>query len=166
MTFKDIDFKTDMVTVNKTVKHLNVDGVFQPVVTKAKTEASKRKVPLLGEIKPMLQEHINRVRQLNRVLTIRGDFLLFPSEAGVYREHSNFLQAYKRLCDRLDIETGRTIHSLRHTYCTILARRGVSLLDASRLMGHSNVSVTAKVYSHVNNDDKKNAVQKLAAYFA
>ena len=165
LTFKDLDFKEDMISVNKSVGYLNVDGEFKPIVSDAKTAASIRRVPILAEIKPLLLSHISNARQIHRVLPISGDFLLFPSSAGIYREHSNFLQAFKRLCDRLGIEEGRTIHSLRHTFCTILARQGVSLLDASRLMGHSNVNITAKIYSHVSDADKKNAVQKLAAYF-
>ena len=58
------------------------------------------------------------------------------------------------------------ISGLRHTFCTILARRGVSLLDASRLMGHSNISMAAEIYSHVTDDDKRQAVDKLKIYFA
>jgi integrase len=165
LKYKDIDFKTDMISVNKNVRYLSVDGKYQPVLSDTKTESSIRKVPILAEIKPMLIAHIENTRKASRVLSIRGDFLLFPSETGTYREQNNFLQSFKRLCDKLGIEKGCTIHSLRHTFCTILARQGVSLLDASKLMGHSNVSITAKVYAHVSDDDKKNAVKKLAAYF-
>jgi len=121
-------------------------------------------VPILEEIQGLLTAHINYILGGANVIPIQ-DFLLFPSATGTYRETNNFREAYKRLCDKLDIQKGRTIHSLRHTFCTILARQGVSLLDASRLMGHSNVNITAKIYSHVSENDKKNAVQKLAAYF-
>jgi len=165
LTYKDLSFKDSIVSVNKSVRYTTVDGEYKPIVSSAKTPASIRRVPLLDEIRPMLLEHIERIRQLYKVLSISGDFLLFPSTAGTYREQNNFLQAFKRLCDELGIQEGRTIHSLRHTFCTILARQGVSLLDASRLMGHSNINITAKIYSHVTDDDKKSAVQKLAAYF-
>ena len=165
LTFKDLDFKEGMINVNKTVKYLNVDGEFKPLVSEAKTVASMRRVPILKEIQGLLQAHIQNIRQANKILSITGDFLLFPSATGTYREHCNFLQAFKRLCARLGIEEGCTIHSLRHTFCTILARQGVSLLDASRLMGHSNVNITAKIYSHVSDNEKKSAIQKLAAYF-
>jgi len=165
LSYKDLDFKNAMITVNKSVKHLNVDGKYQPLLSEAKTASSIRRVPILEEIQGLLNAHIKSIVDKTRVFNISGDFLLFPSDTGTYRDHSNFLQAFKRLCKSLDIQEGCTIHSLRHTFCTILARQGVSLLDASRLMGHSNVNITAKIYSHVSDDDKKNAVQKLAAYF-
>ena len=165
LTYKDIDFKNAMITVNKSVKYLTVDGKYKPLLSEAKTVASIRRIPIMEEIQELLRVHINELRKDTNVISFTGDFLLFPSAAGTYREQNNFLQAYQRLCNSLGIEEGRTIHSLRHTFCTILARQGVSLLDASRLMGHSNINITARIYSHVSDDDKKNAVQKLATYF-
>jgi integrase len=165
LTHKDIDFKADMINVNKSVKYLSVDGEYRPILSETKTPASIRRVPILAEIRPMLQAHLKSVTDSLEAIPLNNDFLVFPSAAGTYREHSNFLATFKRLCFNLDIKRGRTIHSLRHTFCTILARRGVTLLDASRLMGHSNINVTAKIYSHVTDDDKKNALAKLASYF-
>lgn len=158
LTYRDLDLTTDMINVEKSVKYLTLDGKFQFLLSNVKTGAGVRRVPILAELKPLLLEHIKN-------LSVSDDRLLFPSATGTYREHSNFLQAFKRLCNKLEIRTGCTIHSLRHTFCTILARRGVSLLDASRLMGHSNVNITAKIYSHITDADKKNAVQKLSIYF-
>jgi len=145
---------------------LSVDGSYKPLLSDTKTAASIRRVPVLDEIQELLREHIQAVTQTTNIFTIGVDFLLFPSAAGTYREQNNFREAYQQLCNKLGITKGNTIHSLRHTFCTILAQQGVSLLDASRLMGHSNVGVTANTYSYVTENDKKNAVRKLAAYFA
>jgi len=32
-------------------------------------------------------------------------------------------------------------------------------------MGHSDIGVTAKVYTHVDDTEKKKGIEKLAAYF-
>ena len=165
LTHNDLDFSTGMINVDKSVTHLSIDGIYQALVSDAKTAASVRRVPILAEIRPMLLEHIGLVKQASKVISITDGFLLFPSATGTYRNQVDLLKLYKHLCDDLGIEKGLTIHSLRHTFCTILARQGVSLLDASRLMGHANINITAKIYSHVSDDDKKAAVKKLAAYF-
>ena len=165
---RDFDLTDSMITVNKSARYLSVDGKYKPVLTDTKTDASIRRVPIIAEIMTMLEIHLANVAQMLKRLDMfpaDGNFLAFPSATGKYREQANFLQAFKRLCAQIGIEKGCTVHSLRHTYCTILARQGVSLLDASRLMGHSNINVTAKIYSHVSDDDKKNAVKKLASYF-
>jgi integrase len=161
LMYKDIDFSEGLISVNKSLKYEP-----HPVVSDTKTPASIRRVPVLDEIKPLLLEHIKAIKLKNKnIIRLDGNFILFPSEEGTYRRKASLLEGYKALCKRLDIRQGKTLHSLRHTFCTILARQGVSLLDASRLMGHSNVGVTAKIYSHVTDNDKKNAVRKLSAYF-
>jgi len=43
-------------------------------------------------------------------------------------------------------------YCLRHTYCTDLQTKGVSLKMASYLMGHSDISVTANIYTHITDD--------------
>lgn len=58
-----------------------------------------------------------------------------------------------------------TPYDLRHTYCTDLARAGVPLVTASKLMGHSNVSITAKIYTHVDQEMAATAVSKLNDFY-
>ena len=165
LTFRDLDFHTGMINVSKSVNYVHVDGNYMYVVEDVKTTAGLRRVPILDEIRPLLENHIALTRQSQKVVGIDGNFLLFPASTGAHRNQRYFINLYKRLCAQLGINKGCTIHSLRHTFCTILARQGVSLLEASRLMGHANINVTAKIYSHVSDEEKKNAVQKLSAYF-
>lgn len=44
-------------------------------------------------------------------------------------------------------------YCLRHEYCTELARRGVDIRIAQKLMGHSDIQLTANIYTNLNNDD-------------
>ena len=44
-------------------------------------------------------------------------------------------------------------YMLRHDYCTRLKKQGVSLRDAQYLMGHSKISITAEIYTHVTAED-------------
>ena len=43
-------------------------------------------------------------------------------------------------------------YCLRHTYCTDLCRAGVDMRIAQKLMGHSDVRITANIYTHVGTD--------------
>lgn len=52
-----------------------------------------------------------------------------------------------------------TPYCLRHTYCTDLARRKVDIRVAQKLMGHSEISLTANIYTHVDDDDVINALK-------
>ena len=44
-------------------------------------------------------------------------------------------------------------YCLRHTYCTDLAKKGVDLRVAQKLMGHSSITLTANIYTHVDKTD-------------
>ncbi len=49
------------------------------------------------------------------------------------------------------LEQDITPHSLRHTYATSLAEKGVHLKAAQYLLGHSDIRTTARIYTHVTN---------------
>lgn len=44
-------------------------------------------------------------------------------------------------------------YCLRHEFCSDLARRGIDIRVAQKLMGHSNIAMTANIYTHVDNSD-------------
>ena len=43
-------------------------------------------------------------------------------------------------------------YCLRHEYCSDLARKGIDLRVAQRLMGHSTITLTANIYTHVQDE--------------
>ena len=163
---KDIDMTAGTINVNKSMKFLTVNGAYQPVEGSTKTKSSIRTVPILPALKPFLKAHISNEMEKHFRLGIpfSKDKILFSSTVGTYREAANVLKQFKRLCNRLGIEQA-TFHSLRHTFCTMLAKQGVPLKTASVLMGHSDIGVTAKVYTHVDDTEKKKGIERLAAYF-
>jgi len=52
-------------------------------------------------------------------------------------------------------------HAFRHTYGTMLAKAGVPLVMAQKLMRHSNPALTANIYTHLGMDDEVKEVAKL-----
>ena len=43
-------------------------------------------------------------------------------------------------------------YSLRHTFCSDLAKKKIDIRVAQRLMGHSTISLTADIYTHVDDN--------------
>lgn len=54
-----------------------------------------------------------------------------------------------------------TPHMFRHTYATLLYTSGVDVLSASKLLGHSDVSITLKVYTHLQETRYQISIDKL-----
>ena len=44
-------------------------------------------------------------------------------------------------------------YCLRHSYCTNLARKGIDIRMAQKLMGHSDISLTANIYTNLDESD-------------
>ena len=54
-----------------------------------------------------------------------------------------------------------TCHGLRHTYCSLLLAQNVPIQTVSKYMGHSDSTVTLKVYSHFIPDTQERALRAL-----
>ena len=52
-------------------------------------------------------------------------------------------------------------YCLRHTYCTDLQDAGVPINVAKYLMGHSDISTTANIYTHITEETIQEAAKKI-----
>ena len=55
-----------------------------------------------------------------------------------------------------------TPHVCRHTFCSNMAKSGMNPKTLQYIMGHSDISVTLNTYTHVNFDDAKEELQRVA----
>jgi integrase len=56
-----------------------------------------------------------------------------------------------------------TVHDLRRTFCTDLARLGINQLVVQRLAGHAAAATTARYYQWVDDAMKREAIERLGA---
>lgn len=142
LQWKDIDLKAMTVTVSKSMKR---DGsIGQP-----KTKSAYRTVPIPLHLAPQLKPQGEpfsylfplsltwRRRMWNNV---RREMNLAMGCA-TYRN---------KLVPPYPLADDFTLYNLRHTYCTDLEKAGVPINIASRLMGHANITITSKVYTHAS----------------
>ena len=54
-----------------------------------------------------------------------------------------------------------TAHELRHTYGTFLRRHGADIYSISKILGHKDVNVTARIYVHNEMDELRRALKFL-----
>ena len=62
-------------------------------------------------------------------------------------------ETYRNQIVRSVIAKDLTPYCLRHEYCTELARRGIDIRIAQKLMGHSTIALTANIYTNLENND-------------
>lgn len=74
------------------------------------------------------------------MFSTKGGHALSPRHVG---------RAFKNLAAAADLAPDTHIHQLRHTHATLLLAEGVPVKVVSERLGHSSISVTLRVYSHV-----------------
>lgn len=60
--------------------------------------------------------------------------------------------------ERLEIKNKITCHSLRHIFSTELLANGAPITHVSRLLRHSNISITKKYYEHLSVEDLRSVI--------
>lgn len=68
--------------------------------------------------------------------------------------YSTFNSAFKRLLAKLGYKV-QSLHSARHTFISICVSRKVDLLLIQKMVGHADLSMINKVYSHYLDDANK-----------
>lgn len=62
---------------------------------------------------------------------------------------------------------GWTLHGLRHTFLSLAAAQGIHPSVMMKLAGHKNPNITMRIYTHVNMESKREAMDAMqAAYVA
>lgn len=159
LDWRDIDFDKRRIRVTRAMES-GTDIIKDP-----KTEAGIRDVPIPDEI-------------YDELLEKRGDPFdpVFKQQRGKVRHtHSSRRTAWDSLKGKIDISMGAKFekrkdengvernvkilsivqadfvpYCLRHTYCTDPQDKGVPINVAKYLMGHSDISVTASIYTHIS----------------
>ena len=141
----------DFVQKTLTVRH-TVSKVTKAVAKdKTKTASSYRSFPLTEEaalIFRQLKAEENRNRRLMGSAYQENDYLFkwpdgrpFPPD---YVSHH-----FSRLLKNHDLPHIR-FHELRHSCASLLLNSGFTLKDVQEWMGHSDISVTANIYGHLD----------------
>lgn len=163
LTYSDI--QPDKIIINKQVVERPIfkdgkTGGHELVIDSTKTENSVRSVPITKETYAMLESHRKWHEAEMKKKKYKTD-LLFTTDSGkIYDKHS-----LRHTLDRLHSDAKVSqygFHAYRHTFGTKLAASGVALQTLSSLMGHSDISVTAKYYINVAEAEKIKAISVLS----
>jgi integrase len=86
--------------------------------------------------------------------------LVFTTRTGRPVEPRNLVRSFVRLCDDHGLRNIR-LHALRHTTASLLKDLGVPARDAQIVLGHSHITTTQQIYTHVDEAARLDAITKL-----
>jgi len=167
LKWQDINFQTGMLQVRRILtrvptKMQDPHGA-KYVEAEPKTEKGRRSILLPSFVVEALKQH--RVKQLESKLkggsTWQDHDYVFCTSIGTHlnptRDVLDQLKALLRKAGLPDIR----FHDLRHSSATMLLSMGVHPKIVQEILGHSQISMTLDVYSHVLPTMQQEAMSKL-----
>jgi integrase len=147
-------------------RSLDVDGTFKT----PKNQAARRTLKLTSRALEALKAH--KVRQnaerLQAGTRWQDHNLVFPNTIGKPMNAGNFYRReFQPLLKRAGLANeGFTIHSLRHTFATTLADRGIHPSTPQKMLGHSDIRMTLSIYTHATDGMQDGATDALEDAFS
>lgn len=183
LTWSDIDFKKKNINVNKTLTYKvgsNKKAEFH--ISPTKTGAGTRTIPLLEEVrKAFLEMRKERIANgmCETVVDGYSDFVFTNSRNHVHKPNTinrvmdNIIKAYnkeeianakKEKREAFEIRHF-SVHNLRHTFLTNYCQFETNLKTIQDIAGHSDISITMKVYAEATEESKKESFERLEGKF-
>lgn len=155
---EDIDFENKTLSVRRNaqvVHNRNADGSRSSgrrvVLSSTKTYSGTRVISLNNSALEAAQRLCAKHPESNYVIC---------GTKGNQVTHERFERSFYGVLKNCGIEqTG--VHSLRHTFASVLFEQKVDIKTISTLLGHASVKITMDTYVHLITDTGKSAVEKL-----
>lgn len=164
LTLKDIDLKKKTINIDHQLQYVGNKGKY---IEKTKTEAGTRVLPMSDEVYDAFKRVIaNRVKPKVEEMIDGYTGFLFLDKRGKpmmpYQWEKRFQHSVEKYNRIYRVQLPKiTPHICRHTYCTNMAKRQVSVETLKYLMGHTDISVTSSVYTHLKLEDAQKEMERL-----
>lgn len=141
---EDVDLQEGVLRVRRTV--------FNGVVNAPKTARSNRTVRLTNEAIRALREH-----QVGGA----GEWGFTTRVGTSVSPHNLTNRSWKPLLRKAGLPQSTRFHDLRHTCATLLLTKDVHPKIVQAMLGHSSITITLDLYSHVLPDMQEKAMKAM-----
>lgn len=158
LTWQDVDLNRGVIQVRQNL-YQRTPG--EPLFRQPKTPGSRRTIDISPLVVKTLREHKKEqakerlawgegYKEYNLVCCLQnGDTINPPTLSSKFRV----------IAQRLGLFV--TFHGLRHVHASLLLKAGIPAKVVSERLGHSQISITQDLYSHVMPGMQKEAAHKL-----
>lgn len=141
-----------------------VDNCHMLHIRGTKTAFSDRLVPLPDRLYKLVKntpknDYIACTRDGNKITNLDRLWHSFKRQLNIYMGCTVYRN---HLCPPYPVAADLVPYCFRHEYCSDLARKGIDIRTAQKLMGHSTIDMTANIYTHVEKKDLIKAAEILA----
>ncbi len=159
LRWSDVDLEAGRLTVRRAV----VSVRYEVIESEPKTDKSRRPIALDPQTVMILREW--RVRQLEERLLCGGgwidtdDVFTRPDGSGLHPDRVSKL--FGAAVAEAGVPRVR-LHDVRHSWATMALRAGVHPKIVSERLGHSSIQITLDIYSHITEEQDREAAIRVA----
>lgn len=147
LRWSDIDLEQRILHVKRNRLYNKYKGEYYEKCPK--TPTSKRDIPIPEILYKELVDYKEWYKKKAKDLDTNPDNYYLMCNLHRKPASSKQLQDdISELRKKYNLKKHITCHGLRHTYCSLLLTQNIPIQTVSRYMGHSNSTVTLKVYTH------------------
>lgn len=153
-----IDFGKKTITIRHTVTQVCVEGK-STIIEKdrTKTKSSYRTLPLVAPFEELLHRLKAKQEQHRKLCgksycTQYAEYI-YVNEIGDLIKPGYITQHFPMLLEKKNMRKIR-FHDLRHSCASLLYANGVSLKEIQEWLGHSDISTTSNIYTHLDYSSK------------
>ena len=158
LEWTDIDFKKRTLSITKSIAQIknrdsNSDLKYSYMLQETpKTKNSVRTLYL----------NDNAYESIKELYQITGEYkYVLANSSGEPTTHKTLDRTFRQIQKRCEISPQYGVHTLRHTFASIMFMNGVDVKTVSAILGHSGTNITYNTYIHLIQEQKIDAMKIL-----
>lgn len=162
LKWQDINFKNKTIAIRR-----SSDSALRKTVKNSTKTKKNRSIRVNDETLAVLMEH-KTLRARLGLNAVQPECFVFGNIDGTVRNPGDvggrWSKTLKKAQEANPALSDLTIKGLRHTHATLMLESGVHAKVVQERLGHSNISTTMNIYSHVTPTMQDDALARLTKY--
>lgn len=161
LTWENINTKDNTITIKETLNYTKEKGIYTDTTKNGKERVIDVDDNVITLLKNLKNEQIRAIRKKMQKQGKKGIAKL-PKWVFLADDLSSPMHpdSPTKYCKKIEKKYGIKDfhpHKLRHSFASIAITNGADVVSVSEILGHSDVAVTLRVYSHSNEEARKRA---------
>ena len=161
LSWENVDFERKEIHICQKVMEIKEKGKHYLIISDdMKTESSRRTLPLIPDVEEILLKHKVKQeaykKQFRRGYSQKYLDMVCVNQVGELLKPNYITTRFPDVLKKYGLRPIR-FHDLRHTCASLLLGKNINMKVIQMWLGHSNMSTTADIYSHLDSNAKTEA---------
>ncbi len=167
LSWENVDFERKEIRICQKAMEISRNGKKTVVISDTmKTESSRQTLPLIPDVEEILLKHKAKQeayqKQFRKGYSQEHLGMVCVDQVGNLLKPNYVTTRFPKMLKKYGLRPIR-YHDLRHTCASLLLGKNINMKVIQMWLGHSNMSTTADIYSHLDSSAKNEAGRSIAS---